>query len=58
MIEIVDKNDGVRKLYRGYEDYLPIEKPQPTETAETETAEPGEPTETAETKPQPTETEK
>lgn len=49
MIEIVDKNNGDKKLRRSYEDYLPIEKPQPTETAETETAEPGEPGETTET---------
>ena len=39
MIEIFDKQDGDKKLRRSYEDYLPIEKPQPTETAETETAE-------------------
>ena len=50
MIEIVDKQDGNKKLRRTYEDYLPLETQetqQPTEPTETqETTEPTtEPTE-------------
>lgn len=45
MIEIVDKNDGQRKLRRSYEDYLPSET-QPTQETEIP--------ETSETEPQPT----
>lgn len=46
MIQIVDKNDGERKLRRSYEDYLPLETSEQTETSEpTETQETAEPTE-------------
>lgn len=48
MIEIVDKNDGDKKLRRSYEDYIPV----PTETGETAEPQSAEPqsaeTETAE----------
>lgn len=34
MIEIFDKQDGVRKIRRGYEDYIPLGSQETEQTAE------------------------
>lgn len=59
MIQIVDKQDGKKKLRRSYEDYIPLETSEPQEPQETAepTTEPTETTEPAEPAAEPTEAE-